>query len=622
MNYKKYLSSILFGLLVGSFTPTQTITAAAHAAQKQYPIIQKTPTDQAFEDGDIDSLVELLGNLDINKTMFHLRMKYQIPGRELDAHAIKEIESIIGYTFKKKSRLIQALTSELKNPEKNYEAFEFVGDAILEKIIAEMLLTSYENPTPAQLTQMRCALVSQEPIAALCVKLGLHDYVQDTKSVIPISTLCDIIESLICALYKDGGPETAQNFVLRFFLPMIKDRCPAMMDRIIQQAKKELDIDVSYEHSSHYLRDVQPAPKGVLPQIGQRQSKSKKDTKEDPMRLACYLAEKEFIETSLPSEYQKKLVRLATDPDYQPAENVLSLNVSSWQEGIQRNAREKLHTLTQILGSPQPVYYTYAAPDRPGFCCKVEIEQKSIYSRHLYPHFLAAAHCIKKTRAEEKAAQMAYSVLQENIILPTSDAISSTCLIFPTEDAGTLDLEDPITSLNLFCQKHKLTIPAYESFVKEKEDQQVFYTQVNAPWLFSALKGSSAPTEKQARAEAARRVIILIKHLANHLISPKLLYHINELKKTKSNKKGLLLHYCRCLAMQEPCIQTSICSGSVAAGLKYKTTITLANQTFGNKDFSGCKKSSKAESEEDASEIALYYLTNKLLKRELTRSVA
>ncbi|QQR49816.1 hypothetical protein IPF37_03170 [bacterium] len=277
------------------------------------PAVNKDSIDIAFAAGDVATLK----NLGIRDSMLRLRMHYPIPGRKLDDNAIKEIEAITGYTFQNKNLLIQALTSRTQNPKKNYEALEYLGDKILDATIAEMLLKNYPKADEGQLTGMRQALVSQEPMAALCVKLGLHNYVQHTEKKVPISTLCDIIESIIGAMHKDGAAEATQSFTLKFFLPMIKGRQPKMMDTIIGKAKNKLKIDVSYDATSFYLCNINKHKKGSK-KINPRVNQSSGDKKTDPMRLACYLAEREFIETQLSKQYRKKLVRLAIDDDYQP----------------------------------------------------------------------------------------------------------------------------------------------------------------------------------------------------------------------------------------------------------------------------------------------------------------
>ncbi len=313
-----------------SSSSKSTVIAKAEIPKKQAPNLQQKKVaggltekqiariDTAFEDGQVN----VLKSLNVKNSMLHLRMKYQIPGKKLSASAIEEIENIIGYTFENKDLLRQALTSRTKNPHRNYEAFEFLGDKILDATIAKMLHENYPKAQEGQLSRMRDALVSQEPLAALCVYLGLHEYLQDTVKEIPISTLCDIIESLIGVLDKDGGQEITESFILRFFLPMIADRQPSMTQDIIQQATTDLGIDISYDPITSYLDNIKKYKKGSNKTINPRMCKSSPsaNTKTDPKRLACYLADRDFIKTQLPNQYKKRLVRLAIDADYQPLE--------------------------------------------------------------------------------------------------------------------------------------------------------------------------------------------------------------------------------------------------------------------------------------------------------------
>ena len=93
---------------------------------------------------------------------------------------IAEIENIIGYTFRDKDLLETAFTHSSFSNEKhveNNEKLEFLGDSVLNFVIAELLyLTSLEDE--GAMTVSRASIVSREPLAAEIEKLGLLKYLR------------------------------------------------------------------------------------------------------------------------------------------------------------------------------------------------------------------------------------------------------------------------------------------------------------------------------------------------------------------------------------------------------------------------------------------------------------
>lgn len=91
-----------------------------------------------------------------------------------------EIEKIIGYKFKNKAFLLQALTHSSYTPNRTtlfYEKLEFIGDAVLDFLITCHIYESCGNLDPGKLTDLRSALVNNITFASLVVKLGLHKYI-------------------------------------------------------------------------------------------------------------------------------------------------------------------------------------------------------------------------------------------------------------------------------------------------------------------------------------------------------------------------------------------------------------------------------------------------------------
>ena len=132
---------------------------------------------------------------------------------------IERAEEITGYVFKDKSVIKAALTHPSVTAltgAPNYDRLEFLGDSILGAVVSERLYSLYPGSDAGELTNMRKAIVSKQPIAKLEAALELHKC-SDCAKNIPLNDkrICDIYESVIGALCIDGGIETARGFVLK-----------------------------------------------------------------------------------------------------------------------------------------------------------------------------------------------------------------------------------------------------------------------------------------------------------------------------------------------------------------------------------------------------------------------
>lgn len=142
---------------------------------------------------------------------------------------IEQLELLLQYTFTNRLYVEQALThtsylnEAMNSAAGDYQRLEFLGDAVLGLLLAEMLFTWYPDWTEGALSQLRSRLAGQDILADRARLLGLGDYVrlgrgeELTSGRQKDSILADVIEALIAALYLDGGLSTARVFVCRLF---------------------------------------------------------------------------------------------------------------------------------------------------------------------------------------------------------------------------------------------------------------------------------------------------------------------------------------------------------------------------------------------------------------------
>ena len=149
---------------------------------------------------------------------------------------LNEFQSKIGYTFKNRHLLEQALTHSSYANEKHMkkhsdnERLEFLGDAVLEIVSSEFLFINYPQKPVGELTKLRASIVC-EPTLALCTKpLDLGKYLRlgrgedHTGGRKRKSILSDALEAVIGAIYLDGGFTNAKEFVLNFILNDIEHK--------------------------------------------------------------------------------------------------------------------------------------------------------------------------------------------------------------------------------------------------------------------------------------------------------------------------------------------------------------------------------------------------------------
>ena len=136
-----------------------------------------------------------------------------------------KLEAAIGYEFAEKDRLDWALTHASARTHKadNYERLEFLGDRVLGLCIAELLFKTFGAATEGELSVRLNQLVSAETCAEVADEMQLHLYIRtgaDVKKLTGkrmLNVRADVVESLIAALYLDGGLEVARKFILRYW---------------------------------------------------------------------------------------------------------------------------------------------------------------------------------------------------------------------------------------------------------------------------------------------------------------------------------------------------------------------------------------------------------------------
>lgn len=145
------------------------------------------------------------------------------------------LQRAIGYRFRDRGLLEHAMTHTSRANEDvsggvlDNESLEFLGDAVLGFIVADLLFREFPRSTEGDKSKMKAALVSTATLAMQAERLSLGDYLllgrgeEKTGGRRKLALLADGYEALLAAVYLDGGIEQARALIVREFEPLIAE---------------------------------------------------------------------------------------------------------------------------------------------------------------------------------------------------------------------------------------------------------------------------------------------------------------------------------------------------------------------------------------------------------------
>lgn len=148
--------------------------------------------------------------------------------RRDDSRSLDDCQEVIGYTFRDPMLLREALThaSGANHRLASNERLEFLGDAILGAVVCELLFRKFPDYQEGELTRIKSIVVSRLTCAKISGNLEIDQYLVMGKGMgihdrTPPSVLADVFESLIGAIFLDGGIESAGKFIVAHIEPEI-----------------------------------------------------------------------------------------------------------------------------------------------------------------------------------------------------------------------------------------------------------------------------------------------------------------------------------------------------------------------------------------------------------------
>lgn len=216
----------------------------------------------------------------------------------------KAIEKNIQYVFKDKALLRQALShssfiNEMKRKGmESYERLEFLGDAVLELVTSQFLFEEYKELPEGKLTRLRASIVCEYTLSSVSEMLHLGEYVLLSKGEELTggrnrnSILCDLFESVLGAIYLDGGMDAAKKYVHTFLLTDIEHKslfydAKTILQEMVQKDGKgvvtyEVIDEKGPDHNKSFVTEVYID--------GERLASGEGTSKKNAEQLAAYRA--------------------------------------------------------------------------------------------------------------------------------------------------------------------------------------------------------------------------------------------------------------------------------------------------------------------------------------------
>lgn len=136
------------------------------------------------------------------------------------------LEKALGYAYRDKSLLSAALTHRSHSAQHN-ERLEFLGDSILNAVIARELYAKFPDAPEGDLSRLRANLVRQDSLHSLALSLSLGGYIRLGEGELKSggasrpSILADALEAVFGAIWLDGGFEAASTVICRLYGAML-----------------------------------------------------------------------------------------------------------------------------------------------------------------------------------------------------------------------------------------------------------------------------------------------------------------------------------------------------------------------------------------------------------------
>ena len=195
---------------------------------------------------------------------------------------IETLEKRLGYEFKDKKLIIEALTHKSYKQPYDNERLEFLGDAVLDLIVGEYLFVKFRKSDEGKLSKIRASLVNETGFDKLARALKLGDYIllsnaeENNGGREKSSLLSNAFEAVMGAVYLEAGLDIAGKIAID----------------LIEENHNEISLDSLFRDFKTTLQELTQARFGTTPEYKVLASRGPDHLKE--FEVGVFIEEKEY----------------------------------------------------------------------------------------------------------------------------------------------------------------------------------------------------------------------------------------------------------------------------------------------------------------------------------------
>lgn len=169
------------------------------------------------------------------------------------AARLSRLEEAIDYRFTNRNLLAQALTHRSYGAAHN-ERLEFLGDSVLNFVVASLLFDRFPRTDEGDLSRMRASLVRQATLADIATGLSLSEHLKLGEGELKSggfrrpSILSDAVEAIFGAVYMDGGFEPARRVIAALYENLLTNVDPLSQGKdaktLLQERLQGMRLDL------------------------------------------------------------------------------------------------------------------------------------------------------------------------------------------------------------------------------------------------------------------------------------------------------------------------------------------------------------------------------------------
>ncbi len=216
---------------------------------------------------------------------------------------VKTLEKKLGYEFRDKKLIIEALTHKSYRQPYDNERLEFLGDAVLDLVVGEYLFSKFRTSDEGKLSKIRASLVNETGFDKLARALNLGDYIllsnaeDNNGGREKSSLLSNAFEAIMGAIYLEAGLQEVQRIAID----------------LIETNHEEISLDSLFRDFKTTLQELTQARFGITPEYKVLASRGPDHLKE--FEVGVFIENKEYARASGKSKKiaQQEAAQVAVD---------------------------------------------------------------------------------------------------------------------------------------------------------------------------------------------------------------------------------------------------------------------------------------------------------------------